>query len=47
VLNKILGDSGKESSINFKLIFKDEKSIFFAEKALKKRRVMTRLLGCF
>ncbi len=36
VLNKIFEDSGKESSINFKLFFKNEKSVFFAEKALKR-----------
>jgi len=36
VLNKIFENSGKESSINFKLFFKNEKSVFFVEKALKR-----------
>jgi GLPGLI family protein len=34
LLNKTFEDSGKESSINFKLLFKNEKSVFFAEKSL-------------
>ncbi|NOR26961.1 MAG: GLPGLI family protein [Lutibacter sp.] len=36
VLKRIFEESGKESSINFKLIFNNEKSVFFAEKALNR-----------
>lgn len=36
ILNKLFEDSGKESDISFKLIFKDNKSVFFADRALQR-----------
>ena len=52
VLKRLFEESGKVSPINFKLIFKNEKSVFFAEKALPRNddkldfmRVKAKILG--
>lgn len=36
VLKRVFEESGKESAINFKLIFNNENSVFFAKKVLEK-----------
>ena len=52
VLKRIIEEPGKESPVQFKLIFKNEKSVFFAEKALPRNddkldfmRVKAKILG--